>query len=86
MHYPGGLSTPREDYWLSHITQGDYLPLERIITNHALPWGIILLAHYPGDYPPLNRIISFHALPWEDYQPLERIIFTLKVPRGIIHP
>ena len=37
LHYPGILSPPREDYHLSCITLGDYLPLEGIIGSHTLP-------------------------------------------------
>ena len=37
----GGLSPPREDYHLFLTTLGDYHPLERIITSHSLPSGIV---------------------------------------------
>ena len=35
------LSLPREDYHLSLTTLEGYHPLERIITSHSLPWGIV---------------------------------------------
>ena len=41
MHSPGELSPPREDNPLLCIQLGDHHPLERIITCHAITWGII---------------------------------------------
>ena len=37
----GDYHLPREDYQLSLTTLGDYHPLEKIITFHSLPWGIV---------------------------------------------
>ena len=37
-HYPGGLSPPREDYYLP-LTRGIIIPVERIITSHN-PGGL----------------------------------------------
>ena len=49
------LSLPREDYRLSLTTLQGYHPLERIITSHSLPWGIVtpssLQPLYPGELP-----------------------------------
>ena len=55
LHNLVDLSLPREDYHLSLTTLEGYHPLERIITSHSLPWGIVtpssLSNHYPGELP-----------------------------------
>ena len=54
------LSLPREDYHLSLTTLEGYHPLERIITSHSLPWGIVT----PSSLQPLPWWITNPDTKW----------------------
>ena len=54
------LSLPREDYHLSLTTLEGYHPLQRIITSHSLPWGIVT----PSSLQPLPWWITNPDTKW----------------------
>ena len=72
------------------ITWGDYHFLERIITSHSLPWGIITpqrglspLTLYPvGDCHPL----TFPTITLGDYQPRHRVTRCCLLEYFILFP
>ena len=89
------LSPPREDFHLSLTTLGDYHALEKIITSHSLPWGIIKpqrrlspLTHYPrGLSPPYLSNHYPGGLPTptqSDLSFLFRVLHPLPLSRTII--